>query len=157
MATAEQTFGVHSAQGSPQQSPAAANRYLQEFLKGVDQPRWWSWSDGWQTATQAAADAAAAAAQSQGGSVEKKELYLLIPKPSTFAPENSEQEISLWRDWCWSLRQYLLVVDGKFETDLTTLSVLIMKQLIGIFSMKTNSIEEGSCIVCYLPSCKGDF
>ena len=73
------------------------------------------------TATQAAADAATAAVQanSHGGSAErKKELYRLIPKLSVFAPENREQEVSLWRDWYWSLKQYLLVVDGKYETDL---------------------------------------
>ena len=73
------------------------------------------------SATQAAANAATAAAQSnvQGGSMEKKkELYRLIPKPPVFCPENREQEVSLWRDWYWSLKQYLLVVDGKYETDL---------------------------------------
>ena len=26
--------------------------------------------------------------------------------------------MSQWRDWYWSLRQYLLVVDGKYEDDL---------------------------------------
>ena len=31
---------------------------------------------------------------------------------------NREQKVSLWRDWYWSLKQYLLVVDGKYETDL---------------------------------------
>jgi hypothetical protein len=31
---------------------------------------------------------------------------------------NREQKVSLWRDWYWSLKQYLVVVDGKYETHL---------------------------------------
>eukprot|EP00435_Cladocopium_sp_Y103_P038618 s650_g10.t1 len=73
------------------------------------------------SAATAAADAARAAAEvSQGGAggEKKKDLYRLIPKPAVFAPSDREQEVSQCRDWYWSLRQYLVVIDKKFEDDL---------------------------------------
>ena len=102
MATAEQTFGVHSAQGSPQQSPfgSAHGQPAQDPHTGGSQqvPPGVLQGNGSTemvelvrlvaTATQAAADAATAAAQVNahgGGSERKKELYRLIPKPSIFA------------------------------------------------------------------------
>lgn len=42
-----------------------------------------------------------------------------------FSPENREQEISQWKDWFWSLHQYLAVVDGKFQEDIN----IILKDL----------------------------
>ena len=54
-----------------------------------------------------------------------KDLYKLIQKPALFSPENREQEISQWRDWFWALRQYLAVVNGKFQEDTN----LILKDL----------------------------
>eukprot|EP00435_Cladocopium_sp_Y103_P030301 s1247_g7.t1 len=71
-------------------------------------------------AATAAADAARAAthASTSTGGDKKKDWYRLIPRPSNFAPTDREQEVSLWRDWYWGLRQYLLVVDGAYEDDL---------------------------------------
>eukprot|EP00435_Cladocopium_sp_Y103_P031972 s1934_g8.t1 len=68
----------------------------------------------------AAAEAARAATQasSASSSDKKKDWSRLIPRPSTFAPADRDQEVSLWRDWFWGLRQYLLVVDGKYQDDL---------------------------------------
>ena len=135
MAAADQPFGAQSPQVSPQQSPFGSPHGQplqdphtggsQQVPPGVPQgsgsPEMVELVRLVATATQAAADAATAAAQANahgGGAERKKELYRLIPKPSVFAPENREQEVSLWRDWYWSLKQYLLVVDGKYETDL---------------------------------------
>ena len=74
------------------------------------------------TATAAAAQAAEAAASTAGGKgandKNKKEWYRLIPRPAVFAPSDREQEVSLWRDWFWSFKQYLMVVDGKYEEDI---------------------------------------
>ena len=71
-------------------------------------------------AAAAAAEAARAATQAVQGSSsdKKKDLFRLIPKPNSFSPADREQEVSLWRDWYWSLRQYLLVVDSAYEKDL---------------------------------------
>lgn len=58
---------------------------------------------------------------SSSGNGSSKELYKLISKPSVFAPENKEQEISQWKDWFWSIRQYLAVVDSAYESDVSLL------------------------------------
>ena len=58
---------------------------------------------------------------SSSGNGSSKELYKLISKPSVFAPENKEQEISQWKDWYWSIRQYLAVVDSAYESDVSLL------------------------------------
>ena len=72
------------------------------------------------TAATAAAEAAKAATGASQGSApdRKKELYKLIPKPAMFAPGDREQEVAQWRDWYWSLKQYLTVIDNKFEDDI---------------------------------------
>lgn len=71
------------------------------------------------TAATAAAEAARAASQASTSTGDrKKDLYRLIPKPANFAPADRDQEVSQWRDWYWSFKQYLLVVDGKYEDDL---------------------------------------
>ena len=45
----------------------------------------------------------------------------LLPRPSIFHAEDREKEILQWRDWDWSLRQNLVVVDGNFQEELTKL------------------------------------
>jgi hypothetical protein len=35
-----------------------------------------------------------------------------------FAPGDREQEVAQWRGWCWGLKQYLTVIDNKFEDDI---------------------------------------
>ena len=72
------------------------------------------------TATTAAAEAAKAATGASGGgtSERRKELYKLIPKPSVFGPGDQDQEVAQWRDWYWSRKQYLTVIDNKFEDDI---------------------------------------
>ena len=77
-----------------------------------------------QAATQAvqAASAAAAATGVQAGGesseASKKDLAKLIPRPGVFNPSDREQEILQWRDWYWCLKQYLVVVDSEFQSEL---------------------------------------
>ena len=70
------------------------------------------------SAAATAAEAARAVSQVSNSGDKKKDLHRLIPRPATFAPADRDQEVSQWRDWYWSLRQYLLVVDSKYEDDL---------------------------------------
>ena len=72
------------------------------------------------TAATAAAEAAKAAAGALQGSAsdKKREPYKLIPELAVFAPGDREQEVAQWREWCWSLKQYLTVIDNKFEDDI---------------------------------------
>ena len=69
-----------------------------------------------------AAEAARAATQvnssSNSGANKQKDWCKLIPRPSVFNPQDREQEVSMWRDWHWTLHQYLLVVDAGFGGDL---------------------------------------
>ena len=77
-----------------------------------------------QAATLAASQAAqATASQSSpagGGDAGglKKDLAKLIPRPQVFNPADREQEVLQWRDWFWSLKQYLVVVDGAYQEEL---------------------------------------
>ena len=64
-----------------------------------------------------AANAAADSMQRSGGS-QQKDLYKLLPKPSSFNPSDRDQEVLQWRDWYWTVRQYIAVIDGKFLEDL---------------------------------------
>ena len=48
----------------------------------------------------------------------KKDLVRLIPRPGSFHPVDREQEILQWRDWFWSLKQYLVVVDSAYQEEL---------------------------------------
>ena len=70
-----------------------------------------------------AAQAAQAASSSSGvegsnNGVLKKDLAKLIPRPGSFSPSDREQEVLQWRDWYWSLKQYLVVVDGSFQEEI---------------------------------------
>ena len=52
------------------------------------------------------------------GGLVKKDLARLIPRPGNFHPADREQEILCWRDWFWSLKQYLVVVDSAYQAEL---------------------------------------
>ena len=52
------------------------------------------------------------------GGLVKKDLARLIPRPGNFHPADREQEILCWRDWFWSLKQYLVVVDSAYQEEL---------------------------------------
>ena len=82
-------------------------------------------------ATEAAAAAANAASQAvsalsggssgsmQHGGENKAEWYKVLPKPQNFEPKDREQELSGFRDWFWSLEQYIVAVDSNYAGDLT--------------------------------------
>ena len=48
----------------------------------------------------------------------KKDLAKLIPRPPVFNPADREQEVLQWRDWLWSLKQYLVVVDEAYQDEI---------------------------------------
>ena len=62
-----------------------------------------------------------------------KDLYKLLQKPNTFAPENREQEVAQWRDWLGSVRQYLAAVNVKYKADID----LILKHPSNAIDMDT--------------------
>ena len=82
-------------------------------------------------ATEAAAAAANAASQAvsalsggssgsmQHGGENRAEWYKFLPKPQNFEPKDREQELSGFRDWFWSLEQYIVAVDSNYAGDLT--------------------------------------
>lgn len=73
-------------------------------------------------ATNAAAMAAQSAAdalqkvqsQSASSGVDDKSWYKLLPRPSALDPSSREEEISKWRDWPWTLEQYLGTLDPRY-------------------------------------------
>ena len=72
-------------------------------------------------AAAARAAEAATAVSTQQQPEKKKDLYRLIPKPPVFNPSDREQEVIQWKDWYWTLKQYLVVVDAAYEKDLDEL------------------------------------
>ena len=79
-------------------------------------------------AAEAASVAASSAAQTlnelkdiegqNGSSTGEKAWYRLSLKPSVSSPENREAELPQWREWSWSLEQYLASMDPEFSVDM---------------------------------------
>ena len=55
----------------------------------------------------------------QHGGENRAEWYKVLPKPQNFEPQDREQELSGFRDWFWSLEQYIVAVDSNYAGDLT--------------------------------------
>ena len=72
-------------------------------------------------AAQAAASSGQAGGQGEEHGVLKKDLAKLIPRPGAFNPIDREQEVLQWRDWYWTIKQYLVVVDSAFQEELEKL------------------------------------
>ena len=75
-----------------------------------------------------AAEAAASAAQSTAAIVEQmkagggeKDWFKLLPKPGCFEPKSREQEVALWKDWWWTVLQYLGTLDPLYITEVETI------------------------------------
>ena len=77
-------------------------------------------------ATEAASMAASTAAQAllelkdktSSSSSNEKAWYRLLPRPSVFDPDSREAELAQWREWSWSVEQYLASIDPEFAVDL---------------------------------------
>ena len=77
-------------------------------------------------ATEAASMAASTAAQalfelkdgSSSSSSNEKVWYRLLPRPSVFDPDSREAELAQWREWSWSVEQYLASMGPEFAVDL---------------------------------------
>ena len=77
-------------------------------------------------ATEAASMAASTAAQAllelkdktSSSSSDEKAWYRLLPRPSVFDPDSREAELAQWREWSWSVEQYLASIDPEFAVDL---------------------------------------
>lgn len=76
-------------------------------------------------ASEAAAQAAALAAEAlkdlKKDDGEGKNLYKLLPRPSNWEPKNRDEELCSWRDWIWSLEQYLPSIDPEYGDEIEAL------------------------------------
>ena len=63
-----------------------------------------------------AAEAAAAAANAAVNrpDAQRNDWYKMLPKPGNFDPKDREAELSSFRDWWWSVEQYLDAVDAEY-------------------------------------------
>ena len=63
-----------------------------------------------------AAEVAAAAATAVANKPEssKDDWYKMLPKPGVFDPRDREAELSSFRDWWWSVEEYLMAVDIEY-------------------------------------------
>ena len=64
-----------------------------------------------EAAESAAAAAKAAATRPEG----RDDWYKMLPKPSCFEPKDRDSELSQFRDWWWSVEQYLTAVDTEYS------------------------------------------
>ena len=67
------------------------------------------------------------------------------PRPGTFNPTDREQEVLQWRDWYWTVKQYLVVVDCAFQDELEKLEYNLTTEV------DWELLDEGEqhCIVCW--------
>eukprot|EP00438_Fugacium_kawagutii_P013012 Skav219672 [mRNA] locus=scaffold3149:113084:120619:+ [translate_table: standard] len=72
----------------------------------------------------AATEAASQAAQSAANALQQlsakpkdTDWFKLVPKPSAFSPQTREEEIGQWKDWWWSVEQFLATIDQGYEHD----------------------------------------
>ena len=67
---------------------------------------------------EAASMAAQSAAEALGRRPEgDKNWFRVLPKPANFDAKTREEEMSQWRDFSWSVEQYLSSMDGAFAED----------------------------------------
>ena len=121
----------------------------------MDEPEMAGLAQAVMAAANAAAQAAQAAASSGGAGVSaggavaegilKRDLAKLIPRPGTFNPTDREQEVLQWRDWYWTVKQYLVVVDCAFQDELEKLEYNLTTEV------DWELLDEGEqhCIVCW--------
>ena len=64
-----------------------------------------------EAAESAAAAAKAAAARPDG----RDDWRKMLPKPGNFDPKDRDAELSQFRDWWWSVEQYLIAVDVEYS------------------------------------------
>lgn len=91
-------------------------------------------------AAESASQAAHAAAQALTELKPKDttDWFKLVPKPSSFEPKTKEEEISMWRDWWWTVEQFLATVDTKYQSDIDTLKTKLDAEIV----LSTLSSEE---------------
>ena len=73
-----------------------------------------------QSAAQAAqaAQAASTTGTSSAAGILSKGRARLIPRPNSFAPVDREQEVVQWKDWYWTLQQYLVAIEREFQKEI---------------------------------------
>ena len=71
-------------------------------------------------AASAATVAAQALAEIRSQRHDEKSWYKTLPKPGVFDPKSREEE-SMWRDFAWSLEQYLASFDNEYLSDFEAL------------------------------------
>ena len=107
-----------SPNGSPQASPPGSPT-IGPALDGAEVAR------RILAATEAAAQAAVSTASaveifkkhSEANSSKSTDWFKLLPKPGSFEPKDYDQEVSMWRDWWWTVNQHLSTLDPKYETE----------------------------------------
>ena len=76
-------------------------------------------------ATEAASTAATVAAQAleelKSQRHDEKSWYETLPKPGVFDPKSRREELLMWRDFAWSLEQYLARFDIEYLADFEAL------------------------------------
>ena len=72
-------------------------------------------------AVEAAGAAAKAAVDAVAKKPEDRNWLRVLPKPPNFDPRSREEEMSQWRDFSWSLEQYLSSLDSNFIEDIKEL------------------------------------
>ena len=68
--------------------------------------------------------------------------------PGNFHRADHEQEILCWRDWFWSLKQYLVVVDSAYQEELAKIQDKSEEEVDWEFLNKKGQERAGSYTAC---------
>ena len=74
-----------------------------------------------EAASMAATVAAQALAEPKSQRHGEKSWYKTLPKPGVFDLKSREEDLSMWRDFAWSLAQYLTPFDIEYVADFEAL------------------------------------
>ena len=100
-----------------------------------------------------AAESAAAAAKAAATRPESRDdWYKMLPKPSCFEPKDRDAELSQFRDWWWSVEQYLTAVDVEYSILLISMfcARISTLKLMLEHSPLNNVVVELSYMGCWL-------
>ena len=82
-----------------------------------------------------------------------------IQKPTVFGPTDREQKALQWRDWYWSVKQYLAVLDPLFLEDMVAIENHLDTEVNFELEdrMTKNRREAVSFTACWVPCYRESF
>lgn len=108
----------------------------------------------------AASEAAAAAAKSMATAVQgmknDQDWSKLLPKPGIYEPKTREEEVAGWKDWWWTVSQYLYTLDATYSANNQLIEDNLETVVLAAQGPLQRRSSQRSCMVCWHPCCVAD-